>query len=46
VGWLAARRIGRELTMREMAGLPAPQVRERVLAALREIRAGELGLAV
>jgi hypothetical protein len=43
VGWLVARRVGRELSMREMAGLPSPQVRERLGVALREIRAGAPG---
>jgi hypothetical protein len=40
IGLLAARRIGRTLGLREMASLPAPQVRERLAAALAEIGAG------
>jgi hypothetical protein len=40
VGWLASRRIGRELTLGQMAALPTPQVRERLVAQLQEIRAG------
>ena len=38
LGLLAARRIGRTLSLSEMAALPATQVRERLIAALTDIR--------
>lgn len=38
VGLLAARSIGRSLGLREMAALPAPQVRERLAVALAQIQ--------
>jgi hypothetical protein len=41
VGYLAAHRIGATLTLREMAALPTPQVRERLLPALQAIRDGD-----
>jgi len=40
VGYLAARRIGAELSMREMAALPMARIRERVVPVLQDLRDG------
>jgi hypothetical protein len=40
VGYLVSRQLGRELSLRELAGLPGAQLRERLSAALRDIRGG------